>query len=238
MTASRRFLLELHDLSPANPGAHTRMLDCVPVPLSSEATLLVVPDWYGSAPIRRDHVRELSGGSSSQRVLHGLTHSVGRRWRDCFWYGTPNEGEFASLDFSVARLRLAHASELWQEAFGEPPRWFCAPRWQLSAGARRAVRELGLGLLERDLLVTPQGHRVDAPALWFDHGTRRGAQLVGRLHTLIRGRHVLRNNTLVRIALHPRDAETARSREEISGIFGRLVRDGWEPASLESVCTP
>jgi predicted deacetylase len=231
------FFPELHDASPANRDALARMLDCLDDRARAVAAVLVVPDWGGMAPIDADPefaatVRALAG----PRVLHGLTHTIGRTLWDHVWYGTSDEGEFARLGRAEAHARLRDAVRRYAQALGEQPTWFCAPRWRASGGTLEALDALGIrGVMHRDRCTLPSGETVHVPALWFDDGrrpwTRAGASV---LRARIRAR-LLAERRPFRLALHPRDVADVRVRREIASLLARLASDGWEPRSIDDL---
>jgi predicted deacetylase len=148
------------------------------------------------------------------------------------WFGTDDEAEFARLDASEAERRLTSGIEIFSQAFGGAPQWFCAPRWQTSAAARQALRRVPLGLLDRDAIVTSDGRRIASPVVWFDDGVRLAARLMGSVQRWQRVARALAGSAVVRVALHPRDLSPA-TRPRIAALFERLGRAGWEPSSLD-----
>jgi uncharacterized protein len=233
VTCARRYVVEVHDVSATDPSMAQRLLDCVPADAAQRAALLIVPNWGGHAPFEAtDGVSSSLGRVGATRVLHGCTHSLGRSLMNAIWYGTDDEGEFARLDAREATRRLTTGIELFSRAFGAAPEWFCAPRWQASAASRQALERARLGLLDRDEIVTRDGRRIASPVVWFDDGVRLAARVVGGLQRRYRVRRALRGRAMVRIALHPRDLSPS-TRAEVSALFDRLQRDGWEPASLD-----
>lgn len=213
-----------------------RLLDCVPLEAASRAVLLVVPNWSGCAPLDTDHeaTRSLLCAGTTYAV-HGYTHSLGPSMFDSLWFGTENESEFARLDAEHAEHRLTLAIAIFRRAFRDAPRWFCAPRWQASLATRSAVRRAGLGLLDRDEILTADGRRISSPVLWFDDGARLLAQALGTVQRVHRTARALSQSSVLRVALHPRDALRPTTRDRISALFDRLDREEWEPATLDEV---
>jgi predicted deacetylase len=228
---------ELHDVAPPTRRQLDAMLELLSDEARSVASVLVVPNWEGRSPIDADpsFVRDVSslGGC---KVLHGFTHSLGARWSDRLFYGTSNESEFARLNRSDAAGRLEIGRRLFEAAFGAPPRWFCAPRWQASEGTCVALEALGIpGRMFRDACVTPDGRSSRVPAVWFDDGeralTRAGAALVRRARI---GR-LLRGARAIRVSLHPRDVSRGATRRAISDLFSTLHDAGWVPRPIEAL---
>jgi uncharacterized protein len=237
VTAGGAYFPELHDVAPPTRRALDAMLELLPDVARPVACLLVVPNWGGQSPIDRDaaFARDV-GALGGEIVMHGLTHTLGERWTDRLVFGTENESEFAALDADAARDRLHRAREIFAQAFGRAPRWFCAPRWQESPGTRSALDALGIGgRMARNSCVMPSGERSTVRAVWFDDGDRavtRGAAAVLRRRRVAR---VLRGEGAMRVALHPRDVERASTREAVRGLFARLTDQGWTARPIDEL---
>jgi predicted deacetylase len=237
--AARAFVIELHDLTPARPHALEAMLGLIGDELRGRVALLVVPNWYGRAPIASAgaFARHVST-SGADLVLHGDTH-FGRLspWHR-FWHGVDDEAEFARLSGASARARLARAMDAFAETFGSVPRWFCAPRWALSRGALDALRSLGVGgLLDRDGITRlDAGVRLRSPVLWFDEGTRTLARSLAVPRRHVRLARAMGAGLPVRVALHPRDTLYRSSRVAVARTIDVLRTRGWRPTSLSELC--
>jgi uncharacterized protein len=237
--AARAFVIELHDLTPARPHALEAMLGLIGDELRVRAALLVVPNWYGRAPIASAaafarHVTTEGG----DLVLHGDTH-FGRSspWHR-FWHGVDDEAEFARISGARAHERLSRAVDAFTETFGAKPRWFCAPRWALSRGALDALRSLGVGgLLDRDGITRlDAGVRLRSPVLWFDEGTRSLARSLAVPRRQLRLARAMGAGLPVRVALHPRDTLYRASRTAVARTIDVLRTRGWHQTSLSELC--
>jgi uncharacterized protein len=231
--STARYAVEIHDLSPATGGRLDALLALLPPRARDVAALLVVPNWGGHLPITAHpaFVADLAG-RPGEKVLHGLTHSRGpSRW-NALWYGTEDESEFGRLTRADAASRLDEAIALFATAFGERPRWFCAPRWRESAGAANAVAAAFPARLRRRDLRIGETRRVAAESLWFDDGARRAARTIGAWLRAPRRRALLGGRQPFRLVLHPRDLEQAAVRREIETVGAMLEAQGWTPVSL------
>lgn len=227
---SRFYVPEIHDIYPGMETELEAMLGMLPAPARRVAALLVVPDWQARAPIAShpaflDRLRALPG----EKILHGWTHSLGPDFLNWLLYGHDNRSEFARLDEEQAAARIARALEGFG-ALGAKPRWFCAPRWQQSAGARAALARAGFGayMLNRSL-ETFSGTSVPLPALNFDEGDRRLRNRI--MHALREGRiaRLLSAGAPFRVALHPADVRDTVAWDQVRRLFARLEGEGWEP---------
>jgi uncharacterized protein len=237
--APRAFVIELHDLTPARPHALEAMLGLIGDELRDRAAMLVVPNWYGRAPIGKasSFARHVTT-SGADLVLHGDTH-FGRQssWHR-FWHGIDDEGEFARASRTVAEQRLSRAVEAFTQTFGSRPQWFCAPRWELSVGALDALRSLGFhGLLDRDGITRLEANvRLRSPVLWFDEGTRTLARSLAAPRRRLRLAKAIGAGLPIRVALHPRDAIYRTSRDAVARTIDVLRTRGWHQASLSELC--
>jgi predicted deacetylase len=208
------------------------MLGVLPPAARQAAALLVVPSWQGRAPVTADEgfCRRVAG-LPGEKVLHGWTHSLGPDFLNWLLYGHDNRSEFARLNQPEAAARLARGLEAF-ETLGVKPRWFCAPRWQQSAGARAALKEAGLeACMFVDRLDLFAGVSVPLPALNFDEGDRRLRNQV--MHYFREGRidRLLASEKPFRIALHPADVHDPIAWKQVTQLFARLQAESWMPLS-------
>lgn len=191
-----------------------------PLPL----TLLVVPRWHGQAGDDRAWLHRLRtlAGQGHELALHGLTHrDTGPRPRNLLqWlvrrHYTESEGEFAALDLAGASARLAEA-KAWASRAGLPISGFVAPAWLMSGPALQAVEQAGFShtcTLSR-ILALPGGLSVASPALVYS--TRAPWRRLVSLgwNAQLAWRH--RRSPLLRLDLHPDDADHPRIRRAWAG---------------------
>jgi predicted deacetylase len=230
----RTVFVEIHDVSPAAAHVIDSIVDRLPQAIASLASMLVVPNWGGRWPLaaHRTFVDRLRAHPGA-KVLHGTTHTLGASFWDRAYYGTDNESEFAKLDEEAAASRLQDGQHAFADAFGEAPRWFCAPRWQMSAGARRALAAAGIpGVLTREHIAWHGRVVAHAPAVWFDDGTRRAVRAVARRLRKRRVRMLVSAGGPLRLTLHPRDMEDRSAAGEIAALVDSLGASGWTARPL------
>lgn len=239
---TRHFFVEIHDASPRAAAVIDDLIAQLPTPIASLASILVVPNWGGKGGIEGwplaahpgfvDRLRAHPG----TKVLHGTTHTLGSRFWDRVYYGTENESEFANLDERAAASRLRDGMNAFADALGEMPQWFCAPRWQMSAGSRRALVAAGIpGLLTREHIAWRGRVVSHAPAVWFDDGTRRVVRAVAARLRRRRVRTLFTAGRPLRVTLHPRDMADRRAVAEVAALVDSLGSAGWTARALSGI---
>jgi uncharacterized protein len=231
--STRAWSASLHDVAPATWPQCQQLLDLLAA-WSIPVTLLVVPDLHGSGRSDRDrsfiaalHRRVAIG---DEVVLHGFTHrdeSPAPRTPGDWWRRrvlTAAEGEMAAVDEAEATRRIDSGSVLLASA-GLPPAGFVAPAWLLGAGARAALTRSGLAYTAtRDELVSlPKWAVFAAPSLVYSTRTplRRAVSRVWNAHRV----RVLAGSPLVRVALHPADAQHPRVLGHWRSLLSALASD-------------
>jgi predicted deacetylase len=215
---TRQVCIALHDVAPATwpqCAALLGMLDAFGAP---PVTLLVVPDWHGRGRI--DTAPEFIAAIEQRRArgdeiaLHGYFHrddSPAPRTPTAHLRRrvlTAGEGEFADLPSDVAEARLRQGLELFERL-----RWhvqgFVPPAWLAGPGARRALQRVPLRWTSTHtaLIDLARERRIAAPCLTASPRSawRRTASRAW-LHAASR---ITRDAPLVRIGLHPGDADHA-----------------------------
>ena len=225
----RRFLVCIHDATPAY-GRETRTMlrDLAPL-VGRRLYLAVVPDWHGRWPLSShpDFCRLVREGAE-EVLLHGYSH---RRRRGAGPATLLAEGcdEMNGLDLEETRQAIARGQRVLADALGEPARGFLAPGWQ--AGHVRPSNATTLGLehvLGIFSVETGAGRSVPLATWTWDCGRWRWLGHVGHgigwaLHSAGRG--------VPTLAVHPRDL----SRDFWPGILGlarRLLDEGYEPTTV------
>lgn len=235
MIPPKHYIPEIHDVHPGMLAALERLLAALPDAARNLAPLLVVPDWSGNSPLHRHRefiarLRQLPG----EKVLHGLTHSLGPDWWNTLAYGTENHAEFASLTEAQAGERLRSGVDLLTQAFGQAPRWFCAPRWQQNAAVEKALTALGFeGFMLAGRYEKVSGQRVQIPAICFDDGGHAWRHVAGRLQRKSMIRRWLANDTTFRLTLHPADLEDAKTWQQFTDLVATLEGEGWSPRAFD-----
>lgn len=229
------YLAEIHDLYPGmKPGAEA-LRALLPPPARDRVVWSVVPDWQGRAPLdAHPEAAAALAALPGEKALHGLTHSLGPDPLDWLLYGHDNRSEFRRLGRAEAAARLARGAALHAGAFGAAPRWFCAPRWQLSRAAEAELRARGFrGHLGRRAIEVYGAGRVEMPALNFDEGDRawRRALALRARRPLIR--RLLRRGQPFRLVVHPADALHPPTRAQILELSQALCAEGWRALALD-----
>ncbi|NUZ05563.1 DUF2334 domain-containing protein [Piscinibacter koreensis] len=217
----------LHDVATSTRAACERVMRAVtevaPVPL----TLLAVPRYHHETPSAafEQWLGERSR-AGDELSLHGLTHLddtrdasgfVDRIRRRSY---TRGEGEFSALDAAEATRRLQLGID-WFAANGWPLHGFVAPAWLLGPGAWQALGAFDfrytstlrhIHLLRERRRLTSQSVVYSTSAAWRRASSVVWAAVVERAE---------RANPLLRIELHPRDADHAAVRRSWQRILER-----------------
>jgi predicted deacetylase len=145
-------------------------------------------------------------------VIHGYFHQRPRRAGESLTNRfvtqvyTQDEGEFFDLDYDEAKRRINTAREEFERA-GLKPHGFVAPAWLLSPEGERAARDCGIEYTTRIGSVHDlrSGDTFNSRSLVYSvrSGWRRGASLCWNAALA----QVFRNNSLVRLSIHPVDYE-------------------------------
>jgi peptidoglycan/xylan/chitin deacetylase (PgdA/CDA1 family) len=130
MTA-RRFLVCLHDATPAYARETKTIIRELAPLLGRRLSIGVVPDWHGEWPLgaHRDYCRMVRA-SSDELLLHGYFHRRQRGWGLTALFAG-NCDEMNGLDPDDTRRTLERGQRVFADVFGEPARVFLAPAWQL-----------------------------------------------------------------------------------------------------------
>ena len=208
--------VSLHDVAPATWAACRSMLNAIAeVDAGLPVTLLVVPDYHGlgyGVPqwYRAWLAARMARGD--EIALHGYTHRdeapathrLGDRLRRRYY--TAGEGEFAALTRAMATKKL-EAGTAWCAAQGVRPRGFIAPAWLMSRGTWEALPSFDFTYtttLGRFHLLR-EGRSVKAMSLVYSSRSRwRRWSSRAWNGALV---HALREAPLVRLGIHPADAD-------------------------------
>ena len=238
----------LHDVAATTLAACDRVIAAVhdavgPVPL----THLVVPRHHG-APTTEVFHAWLDGrvAAGDELALHGWTHrddgaadagnAVDRLRRTHY---TRGEGEFWSLDAASARERIGRGLG-WFDAHGWPVEGFVAPAWLLGDGARAALAEPGvatrftytstLGAIE-PLPAAGPGLPASIRAQSVVYSTSRAWRRALSLAWNAGVARAERANALLRIELHPHDADFGAVRRSWQRILTQAIAEGRRPTT-------
>jgi predicted deacetylase len=230
----------LHDVAPATRASCERVLGAIEaVRPGLPLTLLAVPRYHcapGSPGFDAWLLDRHLGGD--ELALHGYTHLdegeprgfVDRLRRRHY---TRGEGEFTDLSVIDATQRIT-AGIRWFARLGLVPRGFVAPAWLMSQGTWEALRWLDLRYTctLRHLVVLPDRRTLTSQSLVYSTSSawRRQASLAWN-KAVAAG---LRGNPLLRLELHPHDADHAAIRRSWQQLLERHL-DGRRPATLGEV---
>ena len=228
----RWMCVSLHDVAPATWTDCQHVIDAVrevaPVPL----TLLVVPAYHGACSAQPDFERAMSAQleAGHELALHGYFHvdpSVPSDVADWFRRRiyTAGEGEFCALSEAEANERLTLGAR-WFAANHWPLAGFVAPAWLLGSGAWRALAaraDLQYTSTLTQFVLLPEARAIDAPCLTYSvrSAWRRPTSIVW--NTLLATARA--SAPVLRLGLHPRDAESKSVRQSWQGLLERALRD-------------
>lgn len=209
--------IEVHDVAPATWSSCRALLGMLDSLGASNVTLLVVP-WYhrgvsiDDAPAFVDAIsRRLVRGDEA--ALHGFVHldeaAPPRTLRDRFERRllTRREGEFAATGFADARERIERAIAIWRST-GWPLAGFVPPAWLLGPYARAAIDDIAsfeYVALRHRLIRLTDAQAVASDTMWYSP-TSAPRRAMSRAAIALTALHAARRR-LLRIALHPRDAD-------------------------------
>lgn len=219
----------LHDAAPSTRSACVRTLAAVrQVAGDVPMTILAVPRYHGEAPSGEF---EAWLGERAQRgdelALHGCTHrddGAPQGWFDALRrsHYTRGEGEFWSLSRSEALARIDSGIE-WFAKNGWPLSGFVAPAWLLGPGAWQALieRPFDYTATLRQLIHLPAQAAVTSQSVVYStsSGWRRTTSLAWNAIVDV----AERRNPLLRLELHPRDADFAAVRRSWQRILERAL---------------
>jgi uncharacterized protein len=229
---NRRLCIAVHDVAPVTWPQCERLLAMLDALGASPVTLLVVPDFHGRG--RVDATPEFIRGIERRRALgdeialHGYFHrdDAPPPRSPLAWLRrrvlTAGEGEFAVLSADVAETRLraglAQFAQLGWKIDG-----FVAPAWLASAGTHAALRRAGLRWTSTHtaLIDLVGNRRILAPCLTASPRSRwRRRMSVAWLRI---GSRLVERQPLVRVGLHPADADHAELMTCWRDLISRLL---------------
>ena len=219
----------LHDAAPSTRSACVRTLTAIhDVAGDSPVTLLAVPRYHDELPTAPfeawlgDRLRR-----GDELALHGCTHrddGTPQGWLDRLRRSsyTRGEGEFWSLSRREALARIDVGIE-WFARNGWPLSGFVAPAWLLGPSAREALveRPFDYTATLRQLVHLPSQTPVTSQSVVYSTSSawRRGSSQAWNAFVDV----AERANPLLRIELHPRDADFAAVKRSWQRILGRAL---------------
>ena len=238
----RWLCVSLHDVAPATWASCQTVLAAVREVADIPLTLLVVPAYHGACSAQPDFERAISAqlAAGHELALHGYFHLDPQVPSDIVdWVRrrvyTAGEGEFCGLSEDEARERLTLGAR-WFAANGWPLAGFVAPAWLLGAGAWKALRThdgLQYTSTLTKLVALPEAQAIDAPCLTYSvrSAWRRPTSIVWNtvLSRVVHGKQVLR------LGLHPHDAESPSVRRSWQGLLEHALTDRTAATKAEFV---
>lgn len=229
---SKRFLcVSVHDVAASTWPQCERLLSAVHEVADIPLTLLVVPAYH--------HHRVADGADYHRRLehclargdelaLHGYTHLDEGAPPQGWWEKykrqvyTAGEGEFSALSFGEARKRLAWGVE-WFRQRGWPLHGFVAPAWLLSEGAMQAVREFPFSYTTtfHRFHFLPEQRSLYSPSLVYSSRNAWGRALSRQ--GCAAWAAALQMAPLVRLGLHPRDAQYPHTVRHFQNTIEKLL---------------
>ena len=226
----KMLLVSIHDVSPKFAGEIDRLVSLVEARTGScRFAMLVVPDFWGEAPIAGDRAfqRRLRdwAGAGVEMFVHGCSHRDPRPKGFAARHMTAGEGEFSGLDRTEALRRMNHARIVVEDSIGRPAAGFVAPAWLYSRGAREAVADAGFAMAEDHLRVWhPASGRVLARGPVITWATRTAMRKASSLAAAAALRRLLAPLPAVRLAVHPADTRHAQTIASIDTSLKVLLR--------------
>jgi predicted deacetylase len=223
-------LVSIHDVSPKFEGEIDRLASVIESTTgASRFAMLVVPDFWGEAPIARDRAfqRRLRDWAAAgvEMFVHGWSHRDPNPQGFGAMHMTAGEGEFSALDRAEALRRMLEARNVVENAIGRPAAGFVAPAWLYSQGARDALAEAGFALAEDHLRVWhPPSGRALARGPVITWATRTPLRKASSLLAAAALRRLLAPFPAVRLAVHPADTRHPTTMASIEKSLKILLR--------------
>jgi uncharacterized protein len=221
-------VVSVHDVAPSTQKVADNIISELARRGVRTCSLLVVPDYHHQGLFTKDReflswLQNLEA-EGYEIVIHGYCHHRPHRpketMRDKFLtrFYTNEEAEFYDLGYEEALRRITIARNEFQ-AHGLKPHGFVAPGWLLSPDTERAARDAELeyttGLRTvRDLR---SGEKFPSRSIVYSvqNGWRRA---VSRSWNAALFR-LLKNNSLLRISIHPPDYSHTETWWQIVGLI-------------------
>jgi hypothetical protein len=235
----RSLCVVLHDVASATLPACIRTVEAIREVADVPITLLAVPRYHcePSSPALGLWLRARSL-NGDEVALHGYTHmddGVPRNLVDRVRrrHYTRGEGEFCDLSLTEATQRIT-AGVRWFHKEGLTLHGFVAPAWLMSESTWVALRWVNLRYTctLRRVVLLPEQRYITSQSIVYSTSSawRRQASVGWNLAVAA----TLKSNPLVRLELHPHDAEHAAIRRSWQGLLEKHLADRM-PSTLAAV---
>jgi hypothetical protein len=232
MKQMRRFVVCLHDVTPAYARETRQMIRDLSPLLGRRMSFAVVPNWHGEWPLTKhpDYCR-LVRESAGELLLHGYFHQRRRGWGPTALL-TERSDEMNGLDPEETRRTLERGQRVFTDVFGAPAQGFLPPAWQRGHVSFPSTADEHLLALNHVLgffsLESRSGRKVPLATWSWDCGRWNWLGTIGHgigwlLHTLNRG--------VPTLAVHPADLERGFW-PQILHVTRGLLEAGYEPITL------
>jgi predicted deacetylase len=240
--APKSLIVSLHD---AHPGSHAAILEQISFLAGygiTRSSILVVPEFHHQGAVTRDPAfcAAATGWQDAghELILHGYFHdrmeSPPERLATLFWTRlyTSGEAEFLDLPPDIAQARLERGRALF-DSLGWRAAGFVAPAWLMADGLTVLLAGLGFAYTTRLREIIPllPGVQplVDSQSLCYSTRAawRRVASGIWNKRLFAR----LRQTSLVRLSLHPRDLEFPLIRRQVDQILRATLTRGFQPTT-------
>lgn len=208
----------------------------VPVTGSENLAMLVVPNYWDSAPLHKSpafcrKLRDWSG-QGMEIFLHGWHHRAEHLPRSRFDqfranYLTAGEGEFLAMGRENAVRKMRDGRKLVEDITGKSVSGFIAPAWLYGTGAHEALAEAGFTLAEDHMHVwNPVSGATLATGPVVTWASRSALRTASSLAFAKVAPAILSRCPVARIALHPGDVSKPSILSSIDHCMSRLLRQG------------
>jgi hypothetical protein len=220
----------LHDVAPATGAACERVLRAIGEVGDLPLTLLAVPRyhcdpprpefdaWLGERHRQGDEIALHGYTHQDDGVPHGILDHLRRH------HVTRGEGEFSDLSLTEAMRRLT-AGVRWFGRLGLDLRGFVAPAWLIGPGTWEALRwfDLSYTCTLTRIVLLPERHSLRSQSLVYSASSpwRRQASLAWTPALAA----LQRRNPVLRLELHPHDADHAAIRRSWQRLLASHLRD-------------
>ena len=224
----KRFLVSIHDATPAYARETRAMIGDLAPFLGRRFSFAVVPNWHGEWPLAAhpDYCRLLRD-ACEEILLHGYVHQRQHGWGPATWLAESSD-EMNGLGRDEARLALERGQRVFTEVFGEPARGFLAPAWQCGHVRLGDVDALGLDLVLGFFSLESRDGRTVPLATWTWDCGRWG--WLGHLGHGIGWLSQSLNRGVPTLAIHPRDLDRGFW-PKIVRLTQELIDAGYEPST-------